>query len=491
MESLLASALGQIKRGVVMTNNEESILYLNEYAKKILVNDEEGLGRKFHDLFKLISKKTGTAVFPVSDCLSSLSVIEEFVGHSVFSRNETLDISYTCSPIIKEDKCHGTIFLFHIVDYEYELRNELEKSLNTFRMFFDNAPIGKSMTSPDGELLRINKAFASIVGYSVEELQNINFKEITHPDDVAESVKCIRELKEGKKDEWLMEKRYIAKDGRIVWTFVTTRLQRDEKGNPLFFLTHLIDITKQKEAQKELLESKEKLEEINKQLSASNNELEQFAYIASHDLKEPLRMISSFTQLIVEKYKDSTDEKTDLYIKYIIEGSERLRSMIDDILKISRIGTRKNQFEKIDIAEIVEVVKKDLKLHIDEASAVIKISGSPIVSGDKVQIIQLFENLISNALKFRSINPPVVEITSKGVNDDFITIDVKDNGIGILPEHQGKIFQMFQRLHTRDKYPGNGIGLSLVKKIIERHGGKITVFSDEGQGTTFSFTLPC
>lgn len=268
------------------------------------------------------------------------------------------------------------------------------------------------------------------------------------------------------------------------------------------------DITKLKEAEnkkQELLESEEQyrkelqtanieltniqddLRKTIKKLGRSNAELEQFAYVASHDLQEPLRMVTSFTQLLENKYKDKLDADANDYIGFIVEGSHHMKDLIDDLLAFSRLNTKKKDFQLTDLNKVVDTVLSDLKSTIEEEHAHIAKDNLPILMCDQSQIHQVFQNLISNALKFHQTSPRI-HITADENDKEYI-LGVKDDGIGIDPKHQHEIFDVFRRLHTREEYAGTGIGLSICKRIVERHNGRIWVESEPGKGATFYFTL--
>lgn len=231
------------------------------------------------------------------------------------------------------------------------------------------------------------------------------------------------------------------------------------------------------------------LEKRAKELSISNRELEQFAYIASHDLKEPLRMVSSYLLLLEKRYSDKLDDEATEYIGYAVDGARRMNDLVDGLLMYSRIDRSTSPLGPVDLEEELEVVTTNLEVSIKDTSASLTHDPLPQVIGDRRQIGQLFQNLISNALKFQNGHDPMVHVSAQAAGKDW-TISVRDNGIGIPPEHSERIFQMFKRLHTREEYPGNGMGLAICKKIVERHGGKIWFESEPGKGATFLFTLP-
>ena len=226
------------------------------------------------------------------------------------------------------------------------------------------------------------------------------------------------------------------------------------------------------------------------ELARSNSELEQFAYVASHDLQEPLRSITGSVQLLERKYKDKLDPEALEFIGFAVESCKRMQQLINDLLAYSRLGTKANDPKPLALNDIVTRVRANLRARIEETGAVLTVGKLPIVTGDQSQMIQLFQNLIGNGIKFR--RPGVVpEVQLDGTTEgSTCLITVRDNGIGIDPKYFDRIFVLFKRLHTRDEYPGTGIGLATAKKIVERHGGTISVESTPGMGTCFTIHLP-
>jgi signal transduction histidine kinase len=230
------------------------------------------------------------------------------------------------------------------------------------------------------------------------------------------------------------------------------------------------------------------LAERAKELARSNVELQQFAYVASHDLQEPLRTISSFTQLLAKRYRDQLDDKAREFIGFAVDGCKRMQTLINDLLAFSRVGTHGRPPTPVRCDELVDRVLKSLRVAIDDSGAAISRDPLPTVRGDEVQLGQLFQNLVGNALKFRGPQRPKIHIGCE-VTEAGWKISVRDNGIGIPEEHHERIFVIFQRLHNRNQYPGTGIGLAICKKIAERHGGRIWVEPTAGGGSTFCFTI--
>jgi signal transduction histidine kinase len=247
---------------------------------------------------------------------------------------------------------------------------------------------------------------------------------------------------------------------------------------------------KLKKSEEALRQSDERLRMLVKELNRSNEDLRQFAYIVSHDLSEPLRTVSGFLELIASRYKGKLDEKADTYISFAVEGAKRMSGLIHDLVAYSRVGTRAREFAPVVLDAILKQVENSLHKSIEESGARITSDPLPVVHGDKSQLTVLLQSLIVNAIKFRKKeNPAQIRITAEQKGNEWL-FGVHDNGIGIDPRFRDRIFIIFQRLHTREEFPGTGVGLAICKKIVERHGGRIWVESQEGKGTSFYFTLP-
>jgi PAS domain S-box-containing protein len=230
------------------------------------------------------------------------------------------------------------------------------------------------------------------------------------------------------------------------------------------------------------------LEQKTRELTRSNEELQQFAYVASHDLQEPLRMISSYTQLLGRRYGDRLDGDAQEFMAFIVDGAARMKQLIEDLLAYSRVGTRGREFQEVDSGASLTRALANLRTAQESSGAVITHDAMPRVIADGAQLAQLFQNLIGNAIKFRAEATPKIHVGAQ-MTDSVWVFTVKDNGIGLDTQYADRIFMMFQRLHNKAEYPGTGIGLAIVKKIVERHGGRIWVESEPGKGATFGFTI--
>jgi PAS domain S-box-containing protein len=274
-------------------------------------------------------------------------------------------------------------------------------------------------------------------------------------------------------------------DGSVTWASTTKQALRDQHGNITGTFGISRDITARKAAEQALATK-------NEELLRSNRELEQFAYVASHDLQEPLRMVASYTQLLGRRYAGKLDAEADEFIGYAVGGAKRMQALINDLLTYSRVGTQGKPFAWTELQHVVKLALNNLHVAITEIGARIHVGSLPRVMGDETQLVQLYQNLISNALKFRGPKPPEIALESNlrpGPPAEWV-MSVRDNGIGIEARHFERIFVIFQRLHGREDYPGTGIGLAVCKKVVERHGGRIWVESQPGQGSTFFFALP-
>jgi light-regulated signal transduction histidine kinase (bacteriophytochrome) len=248
------------------------------------------------------------------------------------------------------------------------------------------------------------------------------------------------------------------------------------------------DITRRKRDEAALRQAHDELEARARDLQRSNEELQQFAYVASHDLQEPLRMISSYTQLLGRRYGDRLDGDAREFMEFIVDGAARMKQLIEDLLAYSRVGTRGRELQSTDSGAALARALVNLRAAQEASGAQVTHDAMPMVFADGAQLTQLFQNLIGNAIKFKGAQPPRIHVSAETRPDAWV-FQVKDNGIGLDPQYSDRIFMMFQRLHNKAEYPGTGIGLAICKKIVDRHGGHIWVDSQPGQGATFGFTL--
>ncbi len=338
---------------------------------------------------------------------------------------------------------------------------------------------------------RRGKGLKMLFGYDLEESvleENFWHKRI-HPDDLPSVLaNQVAILDDPSQMYWEDEYRFLKKNGQYAFVHDKGYIIRNEEGKAIRLLGATRDITERKENEALLLDLNNRLKQRADELAASNVELERFAYIASHDMQEPLRMITSFLQLFKKKYEDQIDETAEQYIHFAVDGAERMKKLIMDLLHYSRVGSNKEDFEMIKTNALVNEVANVFLTAVDETGASITIDPLPDVKANRTQLFQLFQNLIGNALKYQSNEPPQIHISGKAEEKHF-QFSVRDNGIGIKPIFFEKIFVLFQRLHHKNEYSGTGIGLAICKKIVERHHGKIWVESEPGKGSCFYFTL--
>lgn len=359
-----------------------------------------------------------------------------------------------------------------------------EKSLSLERQLhhtMDNMLEGAQIIGFDWKYKYVNDSFLKHAKYSREELIGHTVMEKYPGIEKTEIYNVYKKCFEERVPIHL-ENEFTFPDGSQGWFELS--FQPVPEG--VFILS--VDITERKRAEQNLINANKMLDKRAAELQASNKELERFAYVASHDLQEPLRMVSSFLHLLEKKMKDTLDETSRQYIDFAVDGSERMKTLIQDLLQYSRVGTEKEAIKDVDCNEVMNSVKAILALSIAENHAELIIHPLPVIKAVQPQIIQLFQNLVANALKYRSEKSPVIEVGCANNNEHW-EFYVKDNGIGIESKFFEKIFIIFQRLHSKKDYSGTGIGLSICKKIIEKHGGQIRVESEPGKGSTFLFTI--
>ena len=363
----------------------------------------------------------------------------------------------------------------------YGIVSTISDSEERFRTTFQLAASGICEVV-DGRFVRVNRSLCEILGYAEDQLLGMTVKELSHPEDRDVTDAERGRIHAGEIDSARFEKRYVRADGAVVWCEIAIALVRSVDGHPLYEVAVFDDVTERKRAEAAL-------NEAHQELKRSNAELEQFAYVASHDLQEPLRMVSSYTQLLMRRYGERLDGDAREFTAYIIDGAGRMKQLIEDLLAYSRVGTKGKEFKPVPVESALRRAIVNLRAAIEESGAAVTYESLPVAQADDTQLAQLFQNLIGNALKFRSASVPRIHVSCVQKPAEY-EIVVADNGIGIEAQYFERIFMVFQRLHNKGEYPGTGIGLAICKKVIERHGGRIWVESSPGEGSAFHFTLP-
>lgn len=503
----------------------------------------------------------------------------------------------------------------HDIHQRKEAELALEKSEALFRSAFDDAAIGMALVSPSSQWQKVNQGLCNLLGYSEEVLLSKRFQDITHPDDLEKDVTLFEQASTGQIDSFVFEKRFLHALGHAVWVLLNVTPVRTVRGELLYFLNQIVDISERKKAEFDLSQSElrfrtilntitegvvvqnqkgeiiscnpraevilglsidqmmgrssldplwraihedgsafpgddhfamrtlktgkpssgimgvhkpegtlswllvnanpftytaqhdienvvtsftditelkstaQLLKDRAEKLERSNRDLQDFAYVASHDLQEPLRMVSSYVQLLAKRYKDKLDDDAHEFIDFAVDGSKRMQQLINDLLEYSRVETQGESFSRVSSQEILNDVLANLRFAIQDSNALVTHDSLPFIYADRGQMIRLFQNLISNAIKFRGNQRPIIHIALTEQTNVW-QFKISDNGIGIDQENLEGIYTLFRRLHTREQYKGTGIGLAVCRRIVERHGGTIWTESEQGKGSSFLFTLP-
>ena len=333
---------------------------------------------------------------------------------------------------------------------------------------------------PDMPTVYCNAAFEKITGYATEEVLGQNCRFLQGTDHQQPGLDAIRRaIRQG--TEAKAELRNYRKDGSPFWNELYIAPVKDQQGRLTHFIGIQTDITERKHQETELAHK-------TRELAQSNAELQQFAYVASHDLQEPLRMVASYTELLGKRYKGKLDQDADEFIGYAVDGATRMQRLIRDLLEYSRVGSECKSFEQTDCEVVFQQAMQNLSASVRERHAEVTHDPLPIVHANPTHLTQVFQNLIGNALKFQGESPSKIHVGAKALPDGW-EFSVRDNGVGIPADQLDRIFSIFQRLHGQSEYPGTGIGLAICKRIVEKYGGQIRVESELGKGSIFYFTL--
>ena len=374
-------------------------------------------------------------------------------------------------------------FCSYLILRLYQKTRALTESEETFRSAMDYAAIGIALVSYSGRWLKVNQALCHMLGYTEQEFLKLDLQKFTHPDDVNSDRVFIKQMLAHELNAYQIEKRYVHKSGAVIWVSLNISVVWLDEKLVRYFIAQVQNISDRKQ-----------FEEANNKLMLalenSNKELEAFAYIASHDLQEPVRMINGFVEILVEEKKQLLDPEALNYLQVIHSAAERIKNMVQDLLDYSRVNHTTVVCAEFSLNDILDDVKENLNVLITENKAEIVTPPLPRIKGNSIQIMRLMQNLITNAIKYQpKANTPRIEIQVSDTSD-FWEIAVKDNGLGIPETQLDEIFKPFKRLHSWDKIKGSGLGLAICKKIVELHQGTLLVLSTPGLGSTFIVRLP-
>jgi PAS domain S-box-containing protein len=475
--NVLASIMQTVPDAVCSFDRDGTIRIWNEGAERML-------GYKREELIGM----SVTTVIPGSEIEYSLAALDKkgvFTGYlSVRTAKDGRVVPVEVSGVAIKDKDQN-ITSYASITRDITERNKtgeaLRHSEEYFRAVTENASDIITILGADGAIRYESFSIERILGYGREELLGRDVFEFIHPDDKSGSMKTFAEVMEKPSIPLSLKVRFLHKNmtWRTLEVVGVNLLHNPAVGG---IVINSRDITKREEAEQQLKKTTD-------ELARSNADLQQFAYVASHDLQEPLRIIESFVKLLARRYKDKLDDKAEEFIGFTIDGVRRMQDLIKDLLEYSRVGTKGINLKPVDFSLAADRAVLNLQSAIEESNAVITHDKLPSVMADASQLNSLFQNLFSNAIKFHGMEAPRIHVSAERKEDDWI-FSVKDNGIGIKPSESERIFAVFQRLHGRGEYPGTGIGLAICKRIVERHGGRIWVESEPEKGSVFFFTIP-
>lgn len=487
-EEIYRGILDNLQDAYFRSNNEGLIIMASQSAANIYGFDspKEMIHLSTSSMYKNREDRAS-----MLECLKKKGKIENY-EFEASRKDGSLFYASLNVQFFYDDNGHiqGTECIVRDISHQTEFEETLEKSEEKYRTLFESTSLGVVYQDKHGSIISANPAAEEILGLTLDQMQG---RTSTDPrwnairedgsDFPGEEHPAMVALKTGREVKNVIMGIYdpIKKSSAWININATPQFKKDDI-EPYQVYTIFEDITHKKIHEIELQKTLD-------ELKRSNSELEQFAYVASHDLQEPLRMISSFTQLLERRYKNQLDDDAIDYIHYAVDGAKRMQELINDLLIFSRVKSKAGEFKSVDLDNVIDEVLFNLEIAIEKNDVVIIKEGLPVIFGDYSQMVQVFQNLIGNAIKYRSKKTPKIQIYSKK-EDDYWLFSIKDNGIGIESEYFDHIFQIFKRLHSHDEYEGTGIGLAITKRIIDRHDGEIWVESKPGNGSTFYFTIP-
>jgi len=476
--SKFRSLVENIPQRVFLKNLKYQYEYINkEFASDLNIDASDAFGKNDYDLF---SKEHADKYHQDDIEIIKTGETREF-DEKYITDGEEKWIHTVKTPFRDIDgKIKGVLGIFSDITEKKQTEELLKFNENRFRELVDSLPQLIWTCQVDGPCDFLNKQWIEYTGIPEESQLGYGWLQQLHPEDQDRVVsEWLENVKLG--GSFDIEFRIRRNDGVYHWFKTKAIPLRDSKGAITKWFGSNTDFDDIKQAEAELKKTLQNLKR-------SNEELEEFAYVASHDLQEPLRMVSSYTQLLERRYKDHLDQDASDFINFAVDGANRMQQLISDLLEYSRVTTKGKPFVKIDLSAVLGQAVANLYTKIQESGALIIKDELPFAYGDETQLVRVFQNLLDNAIKFKGVNAPRITVSSRTVNHE-LQILISDNGIGIDSIYKDRIFVIFQRLHNKTEYPGTGIGLAICKKIIERHNGKIWFESEPGHGTTFVFSL--
>ncbi|MEE8470803.1 MAG: PAS domain S-box protein [Dehalococcoidia bacterium] len=478
-EQYFRSLIENSADGITVLNADGTVRYVSPSARSITGRDPQAE----------IGANPFGAVHPddIAKATDSFEKLMQEPGLIVRSeiRSQHADGSWllmesTAQNLLDNPAVAGIVINSRDITERRQAEEALQEQERHFRALIENSLDVISVLNRDGTIRYESPSIERVLGYSPEELVGTAAFELIHPDDLPGIRETFGQLALEPNRIVQAELRFRHKNG--AWRNI------EVKGHNLLddpavrgVITNFSDITERKQAE-------EDLSKVMANLERSNKELEQFAYVASHDLQEPLRMVASYTQLLGEHFRGQLDDEAASFINYATDGATRMQTLINDLLAYSRVGTRGKELEPTDCNAVLAQAITNLSIAIGEANATVTNDELPTVAADSAQLVQLLQNLVANAIKFHSEEAPLIHVSAREEGGEWL-FSVRDNGIGIEPRFAERIFIMFRRLHKRDQYPGTGIGLAVCKKIVDRHGGRIWVESEPAKGSVFCFTI--
>lgn len=477
------TTLNSITDGVIATDTSGMIRNMNPVAEKLTRwKETDAKGKILREVIRIVNKKSNLGIdIPIDQVINDGIIVALDRESLLISKtgNET-PITGNCAPIIHKDKeITGVVIVIRDQTVEWEANKKLVNSDMRYRRLFETTRDGiMFLDATNGVIIDVNPFMIEMLGYTHDQFLGKHLWDLGFFRNVVENKDKFFELQEKEYVRYENISFETADGRRIEIEFISNTYM---VGKRKVVQCNILNITDRKQAE-------QILKQTNIDLERSNKELEQFAHVASHDLQEPLRMISSFSQLLSKRYKNQLGKDADEFIHYIVDGANRMQNLIQDLLSFSRVSSRGDSFNLADSRLAMEEAIANLHVSIKESGAIITNDDLPVILADYIQIVQVFQNLIGNAIKFHGEESPRIHISATPEDGEWL-FSVKDNGIGIEAQYFTRIFIIFQRLHTRAQYPGTGIGLAICNRIIHRHEGRIWVESEPGKGSVFYFTI--